>query len=184
VVHALDARLAQPLGARDRHVTDRGAALEVGVLGHEPRALEHVLEVALREALALRDHAEAVRAGRLGRPGVIEDLVGRHHRVHRRVGLGEARLRAEAAVLRAPAGLGVHERAQVGGVAELVEPRAMGALDERLDLGVVLDLAERERFLRADQGRHPAQAGPYEAGRTPCSACSEQGYIPGRCTAT
>ena len=47
----------------DRHVADRRAALEVGVLGHEPRAVEDVLEVALGQALALGDHAEAVRPG-------------------------------------------------------------------------------------------------------------------------
>ena len=37
------------------------------MLGDEPRALEHLLEVALGQPLALGDHAEAVRAGRLGR---------------------------------------------------------------------------------------------------------------------
>jgi hypothetical protein len=93
------------------------------VLGDQPRALEDLLEVALREALALRDHAEAVRAGGLGRARVLEDLLGLHHRVHRRVGLGEARLGAEAAVLGAAARLGVDERAHVGRVAEAVEPR-------------------------------------------------------------
>ena len=50
-----------------RHVADRGAALQVGVLGDQPRALEDLREVALREALALGDHAEAVGAGGLGR---------------------------------------------------------------------------------------------------------------------
>ena len=49
---------------------------------------------------------------------VLEDLLGLHHRVHRRLGLGEARLRAEAAVLGAAAGLGVDQRAHVGAVAE------------------------------------------------------------------
>ena len=98
----------------DAHVADRRAALEVRVLGDQPRALEHLLEVALGEPLALGDHAEAVRAGGLGGAGVLEDLLGLHHRVHRRLRLGEARLRAEAAVLRAAAGLGVDERAEVG----------------------------------------------------------------------
>ena len=69
------------------------------MLGDQPRALQHPLEVALGEPLALRDHAEAVRAGRLGRARVLEDLLGLHHRVHRRLRLGEARLRAEPAVL-------------------------------------------------------------------------------------
>ena len=100
------------------HVPDRGAALEVGVLGHQPRALEDLLEVALGEPLALGDHAEAVRARGLGGAGVLEDLLGVHHRVHRRLGLGEARLRAEAAVLSAAARLGVDQRAHVGRVAK------------------------------------------------------------------
>src|SRR5215212_7952743 len=117
---------------------DRGAALEVGVLGYELRALDDVLEVALRQALALRDHAEAVRARGLGRLRVLEDLLRRHHRVHRRLGVGEARLRAEAAVLRAAAGLRVHERAHVRRVLEALHARAPGALDQRLDLGAVL----------------------------------------------
>ena len=68
VVDALDARVLERLGALARHVADRGAALEVGVLGHQPGALEDVLEVPLREPLALRDHAEAVRARRPRRP--------------------------------------------------------------------------------------------------------------------
>ena len=63
------------------------------------RALDDLLEVALREALALGDHAEAVRARGLGRLGVLEDLLGLHHRVHRRVRLGVTGLGAEAAVL-------------------------------------------------------------------------------------
>jgi hypothetical protein len=70
---------------------------------------------------------------------VLEDLLGRHHRVHRRVRLSEPRLRAEAAVLGAAAGLGVHQRAHVGRVAEALDPRGERALDQRLDLGVVLD---------------------------------------------
>ena len=116
------------------------------MLGHEPRAREDLLEVALRQPLALGDHAEPVRAGRLGGARVLEDLVGVHHRVHGRVGLGEARLGAEAAVLRAPARLGVHERAHVGRVAEALEPHAPGALDERLDLGAIRQVAEPERL--------------------------------------
>ena len=54
----------------------------------EPRALQHLLEVALRQPLPLGDHAEAVRSGCLGRLRVLEDLLGIHHRVHRGVGLG------------------------------------------------------------------------------------------------
>jgi hypothetical protein len=84
-------------------VADRRAALEVGVLGHQARALQHLGEVALGQALALGDHAEAVRAGRLGGARVLEDLLGLHHRVQRRLGLGVARLRAEPAVLGAAA---------------------------------------------------------------------------------
>src|SRR5205085_1482667 len=79
--------------------------------------------------------------------------------------LGEPRLRAEAAVLGAPPGLRVHERAHVRGVAEAVEPRLERALDQRLDLGVVLDLAEGERFLVGNQGRHRRGQGTAAAGR-------------------
>src|SRR5207248_5876470 len=107
VMHALDPGVLERPCASARHVADRRAALEVGVLGHQPRALQHPFEVALRQALALGDHAEAVRAGRLGRARVLEDLLGLHHRVHRRLGLGEPRLGAEPAVLGAAAGLRV-----------------------------------------------------------------------------
>ncbi len=130
-----------------RHVADRGAALQVGLLGDQFRALEDFLEVALGEPLALGDHAEAVRAGRLGRLGVLEDLLGLHHRVHRRVGLGVARLGAEAAVLGAAAGLGVDQRAHVGRVAEVLAPHRPGALDQLADLLVIGQLAQRQRFL-------------------------------------
>ena len=136
------------------------------------RALDDVLEVPLGEPLALGDHAEAVRAGGLGRARVLEDLLGRHHRVHRRVRLREARLGAEAAVLGAAAGLRVHERAHVGGVAEALHARLEGALDERLDLGVVLDLAEGTGLLVRDQRRQARPpiggdgAGTVGAGRT------------------
>src|SRR4051794_8830640 len=157
VVHALDAGLAQRRRARRAQVPDRRAPLEVRVLGDEAGALEDPVEVALGEPLALGDHAEAVRPRRLGRPRVLEDLLGLHHRVHRRLGLGEARLGAEAAVLRAAARLGVDERAQVGRVAEALLPRLPRALDERLDRGAVLDLAERERLLAGDERRHAAK---------------------------
>jgi hypothetical protein len=129
------------------------------VLGDEARALEHVLEVPLRQPLALRDHAEAVRAGGLGGARVLEDLVGRHHRVHRRWRLGEARLAAEAAVLGATTRFRVHERAEVGGVAEALGARLEGALDERLYLSVILYLAERERFLVRDEGGQAGTSG-------------------------
>src|SRR6185503_12895825 len=154
VVYALDARLAERLRARLAQMPDRRAALEVRVLGDEARAVEHPLEVALRQPLALRDHAEAVRPRRLGRARVLEDLLGLHHRVHRRLRVGEARLRAEAAVLRAAARLRVDERAQVRRVAEALLPGLPRALDERLDLGVVGDLAEGEGLLAGDERRH------------------------------
>ena len=126
------------------------------MLGDEPRAREHLLEVALGQPLALRDHAEAVRAGGLGGARVLEDLLGLHHRVQRRLGLGEARLGAEAAVLRAPAGLRVDERAHVGRVLEALDACLPGALDERLDRRVVLELAELERLVAGDQWCHCA----------------------------
>src|SRR4051794_16863338 len=154
VVHPLDAGLAERLRSRRAQVPDRRAALEVRLLGDESRAFEHAVEVALGEPLALGHHAEAVRAGRLRRARVLEDLLGLHHRVQRRLGLGEARLGAEAAVLRAPARLRVDERAQVRRVAEALPARPPGALDERLDLGAVLDLPERERLLAGDERRH------------------------------
>ena len=111
------------------------------MLGDQPDTLQVLLEVALGQPLALGDHAEAMRARRFGGARVLEHLLGLHHRVHRRLRLGEARLRAEAAVLGAPAGLGVDQRAHVGRVPEAFHARLPGALHERLDLGVVLDLA-------------------------------------------
>ena len=163
------------LRALGRDVADRGAALEVGLLGDQPHALEVLLEVALGEALALGDHAEAVRAGGLGGARVLEDLLGLHHRVHRRLGVGEARLRAEAAVLGAAAGLGVDQRAHVGRVGEALHARLPGALDQRFDLRVVLDLAEREGLLAGDQRRHAPT--PYEVrgGRLFAAAASAAG---------
>ena len=131
VVHALDAGLLQLPRALGRHVADRGAALEVGVLRHQPRALEHLGEVALRQPLALGHHAEAVRPGRLGRARVLEDLLGLHHRVHRRLGVGVLRLGAEPAVLGASAALRVDERAHVGRLAEVVLAHAPGASTRR-----------------------------------------------------
>ena len=154
VVDPLDARLAQRPRAVGGDVSDRRAALQVGVLGDQPDALEVLLEVALGQALALRDHAEAVRARRLGGARVLEDLLGLHHRVHRRLRVGEARLRAEAAVLGATARLGVDQRAHVGGVGEALDARFPGPPDERLDLLVVLDLAEPQGLLASDQRRH------------------------------
>jgi hypothetical protein len=129
------------------------------VLGDEPRALEHVVEVALRQPLALRDHAEPVRAGRLGRARVIEDLLGLHHRVQRRLGLGEARLRAEAAVLGAAPRLRVDQGAQVRGVAEPVLARLPRPLHQRLDLRVRLDPPQCQGLLRGDERRHGEKLG-------------------------
>ena len=128
-------------------MADRGAALQVGLLGDQFGALEDLLEVAFGEALALGDHAEAVGAGRLGRLRVLEDLLRLHHRVHRRVGLGVAGLGAEAAVLRAAARLGVDQRAHVGRVAEVLLPHLPGTLDQVADLLVLGQLAERQRFV-------------------------------------
>jgi hypothetical protein len=155
VVDPLDAGLPELPGALRRHVADGSAALQVGVLRDQLRALEHVGKVALGEALALRNHAEAVGAGGLGGLGVLEDLLRLHHRVHRRVRLGVAGLRAEAAVLRAPAGLRVDQRAHVGRVAEAIPAHLPGALDQLPDLLVVRESAELKRLVEADQGRHP-----------------------------
>jgi len=141
VVHSLDAGLPERGGPFGGHVADRRAALQVGVLRDQPHAIEVLLEVALGEPLSLGDHAEAMRARGLGGSGMLEDLIGLHHRVHRRLGLGEARLGAEAAVLGTAAGLGVHQRAHVGGVCEPLHPRLPGTLHECFDLGVILDLA-------------------------------------------
>ena len=111
-------------------------------------------EVALGEALTLGDHAEAVCSGRLGGACVLEDLLGLHHRVHRRLGVGEARLGAEAAVLRAAARLGVDERAHVGRVGEALDAGSPGALDQRFDLRVILELAQVKGLLARDQRGH------------------------------
>ena len=118
------------------------------------RALEDLLEVALRETLALGDHAEAVGARGLGGLGVLEDLLGLEHRVHRRLRLGVARLGAEAAVLGAPTRLGVDQRAHVGRVAEVLLPHLPGPLDEVADLLVIGQLAQRESFFKGDQRAH------------------------------
>ena len=165
-MHALDPGVLERPRPPGRHVADRGAALEVRVLGHEPRALQHPFEVALREPLALRDQAEAVRAGRLGRTRVLEDLVGLHHRVHRRLGLRVARLGTESAVLGAPARLRVDQRAHVGGVAEALLPRPPGPLHQRLDVRGIAEAAESEGLLPRDQRRHgPAAYAPPRTAR-------------------
>ena len=156
VVDALDARFLERLRARRRDVADRDAALEVGLRGDELRAFDDALEVALGEALALRHHAEAVRARRLGGLRVLEDLLGLHHRVHRRVRLGVARLGAEAAVLGAAARLRVDERAEVGRVAEALLPRLPRPLDERQDVLLRGQLPQSECLVERDEGRHPA----------------------------
>ena len=124
------------------------------MLGDEAHAVEVLLEVALGEPLALGDHAEAVCARGLGGARVLEDLLGLHHRVHRRLGVGEARLRAEAAVLRAAAGLGVDQRAHVGRVGEALDARFPGALDQRFDLAWSSISPSCEGLLAGDQRRH------------------------------
>jgi len=151
VVDALDARLGELMGPVGGDVTDRCAALQVRVLGNEARALEDPREVTLRQALALGDHAEPMGARGLGGPRVLEDLLGLHHRVHRRVGLGVAGLGAESAVLGATARLGVDERAHVGRVAEVLGPDLPGPLDQRADLVVAGQLPERHCLFETDQ---------------------------------
>ena len=156
VVDALDscrAQLPRPLGG---DVANRGAALEVGLLCDQLRALEDLLKVSPGEPLALGDQAEAVGARRLGCLGVLEDLLGLHHRVHRRVCLGVAGLGAEAAVLGAATRLGVDQRAHVGGVAEVLAAHRPGTLDQLTDLPMVGQLAQGEGFLKGDQGQHAA----------------------------
>ena len=164
VVNALDARVGELLRPVGGHVADRDATLEVGVLGDQAGALEDLLEVAPREPLTLRDHAEAVRAGGLGRLRVLEDLIRLHHRVHRGVRLGVARLGAEPAVLGAAARLRVDERAHVGRVAEALGAHLPGALHESRDLLMAGDLGELHRLLEGDQWRH---RGALDRGRCP-----------------
>ena len=146
MVDALDPGVLERLGALGRHVADRGAALQVGLLGDQFGAFEDLLEVAFGEPLALGDHAEAVGAGGLGGLRVLEDLLRLHHRVHHGVGVGVARLGAEAAVLGAAARLGVDQRAHVGRVAEVLPAHLPGALDQRFDLGGLGEAAELEGF--------------------------------------
>ena len=112
------------------------------MLGDEPGAGQHLLEVALGQSLTLRHHAEPVRARRLGGASVLEDLVGLHHRVQRRVGLGVAGLSAKAAVLGAPTRLGVHQRTEIGGVGKALDAHAPGAVDQLPDLDRILEFAE------------------------------------------
>ena len=135
------------------------------MLGDQPRPCEDLLEVALRQPLALGDHAEAVGAGGLGRLRVLEDLLRLHHRVHRRVRLGVARLGAEAAVLGAAARLRVHQRAEVGRVAEALRADLPGALDQRPDLVVVGELCQGQRLVERHQRRHPESQSRLGIGR-------------------
>jgi hypothetical protein len=120
----------------------------------QPGAGEHLLEVPLREALALGDHAETMGSRGLRRARVLEDLLRVHHRVHRRLRLRVLRLGAEPTVLGAPTRFRIHQRAHIRRVAEALDPSAPGALDQGLDLDRVLDLSEPERFLARDQRRH------------------------------
>ena len=170
VMHALDARRLERPGAPDAHVADRGAALEIRVLGDQARGLEHRVEVALGEPLPLGDHAEAMRARRLSGAGVLEYLLGRHHRVQGSLRLREPALRAESTVLRASSGLCVHQRAEIRGICEEFRAHPPRAVDQRLDGGVVLELAEHQRLLARDQGRHSRE--PYGACRTVTVASS------------
>ena len=128
------------------------------MLGDELRPLDDLLEVALGEALALGDHAEAVGSRRLGRLCVLEDLVGLHHRVHRRVGLRVFRLGAEATVLGAAAGLGVDQRAEVGRVGEALRANRPRTLDQVADRVVVGERPELQGLLERDQRRHQAES--------------------------
>ena len=155
VVHPLDARVLQLPGALGRHVADRGAAFQVGVLRHQPRTLEDLGEVAFREALALRDHAEAVGARRLGRARVLEDLLGLHQRVHRGLGVGVLRLRAKAAILRASTALCVHQGTHVGRLAEAVLAHVPRDVHQALDVLVGSQLAQLDGFFERNQRRHP-----------------------------
>ena len=57
-----------------------------------------------------------------------------------------------------PAALGVHERAHVGRLAEVVLAHHPGDVDQPLDVGVVGELAELERLVEGDQGGHSGAA--------------------------
>ena len=160
VVHPLDARLLEHPRALRAEMADRDAALEVRLLRDQAHAVDDPAEVALGQPLAGSDHAEAVGAGRLGRARVLEHLLGLHHRVHRRLCLGEARLRAEAAVLGAAARLRAHQRAQIGAVPELLHAGGPGPLDQRLDVPGIGQRAELQGFLRGDQRGHDAVGPP------------------------
>jgi hypothetical protein len=97
-----------------------------------------------------------VGARRLGRARVLEDLLRLHHGVHRRLGLGVARLGAEPAVLGAPARFRVDEGAHVGGLGEVLEAHVPGALDERLDVRWLGQLTQAQRLLAGDERGHRA----------------------------
>ena len=114
------------------------------MLCDEPGALEHVLEVALREPLSLGDHAEAVRPRRFGAracsricSGDIIACIGVSASAKRDC---EQNPQSSAH----PPDFALTSE-HVRRVAEALEPYAPGALHERLDLGAILDLAERER---------------------------------------
>ncbi len=119
-----------------------------------------------------------------GRARVLKDLLRIHHRVHRGVGLGVLRLGAEAAVLGTAARFRVDQRAHIGRVGKAVTPHVPRTLDEGFDLGVILELAELERFLAGDKWRHPADtvgAAPDEFGRriAACQAAFDGSSLPG-----
>src|SRR3989442_7481646 len=118
----------------------------------------------------LHDLAEASFAPGFGRERVSVYLPRLHQRVHWGLGLGEARLRAESTILGAAARLRVHERAHVRRVAEPLYPRLPGALHERFDLAVLLELPERKCLRACDQGRHRETR--YGARRTALSAAA------------
>src|SRR5437588_4160529 len=96
-------------------------------------------------------------AGSLRGPGVLKDLVGLHHRVQWRVGLGVARLGAEPTVLRAAARLGIDQRAHVRRVREALHPSCPRTLNECGDRDGVLELAEAQRLLAGYERRHGAE---------------------------
>jgi len=85
----------------------------------------------------------------LGRARVLEYLLRLHHRVQRRLRLGEARLRAEATVLGAPSRLGRFTSEHMSVESAKRSTRASQARPINASiLGVILDLAQKPELPR------------------------------------
>ena len=122
------------------------------MLGHELRALDDVLEVALREPLALRDHAEAVRAAASAAlacsriwSGDIIACIGVSASAY-----FDCAQKPQSSAQPPDFALTSEQRSVESPKRSVRAPRA---LDQILDRGVILDLSECEGLLASDERR-------------------------------